>query len=153
MSTPDTSTNEQDSGYSRLEDQIRWYDRRSQTSQWWYKRVKIVEFVCGALVPLMANIHANTTAILGAVVIVLEGLQHLNQWHHNWITYRSTCEALRHEKYSFLAGSGVYDGLDQVEAKKMLTERVEALISTEHAKWTTRQEYALKKKPPKSDRA
>jgi hypothetical protein len=151
MNTPNSSTEEPDSGYPRLEAQIRWYDAKSQSAQAWYKRVKFVEFACGALVPFMATIDGYVTAVLGGVVIVLEGLQHLNQWQHNWITYRSTCEALRHEKYSYIGGSGVYDGLDQAAAKKMLVERVESLISTEHAKWTSRQEYDLKKpSKPKS---
>jgi hypothetical protein len=65
----------------------------------------------------------------------------LNQWQHNWITYRSTCEALRHEKYSYIARSGSYGDLDNESAKKTLVERVESLVSTEHAKWITRQEF------------
>lgn len=150
MSTNIAFDKEPDSGYSRLETQIRWYDAKSQRAQRLYKRVKFVEFVCGALVPLMANIHGTATAILGAIVIVLEGLQQLNQWHHNWITYRSTCEALRHEKYSYMARYGAYDGLDPVSAKKTLVERTEGLISTEHAKWTSRQEYELKKQSKKT---
>jgi hypothetical protein len=149
MNSRSSTVDEPDSGYPRLETQIRWYDSKSQSAQWWYKRVKLGEFLCGAVVPVIASINGTATAIFGAVVIVLEGLQHLNQWHHNWITYRSTCEALRHEKYSYIGRSGVYDELDDVAAKKMLVERVEALVSTEHAKWTSRQEYESKK-PSKS---
>jgi hypothetical protein len=39
------------------------------------------------------------------------------------------------------ARSASYDGMDEAQAKKALVERVEALISTEHANWKTRQEY------------
>ena len=145
MTAPGGVSEEPDSGYARLETQIRWYDAKSQSAQWWYKRIKFVQFVGGALIPIVANLHAMSTAIIGAVVIVLEGLQQLNQWQHNWITYRSTCEALRHEKYSYIASSGVYDGLDAAAARKALVERVESLISTEHSKWTSRQEYDAKK--------
>src|SRR6202041_3523224 len=105
MSTPGTTLDEPDSGYPRLELQIKWYDKKSGSAQSWYKRIKIVEFACGALVPVLARIDSTVTAILGATVLVLEGLQQLNQWHSNWITYRSTCEALRHEKYSYIGGS------------------------------------------------
>ena len=150
MNMGNAAAEEPDSGYPRLETQIGWYDAKSQRAQFLYKRVKLVEFVCGALVPLMANIHGTVTAILGAIVIVLEGLQQLNQWHHNWITYRSTCEALRHEKYSYMARSGAYDGLGPTSAKKTLVERIEGLISTEHAKWTSRQEYEPKKQTKKT---
>ncbi len=147
MNTRELNTDEPDSGYRRLEDQIAWYDNKSGSAQRWYKYTKSLEFICAAFVPILANVNGTATAIAGGVVIVLEGLQQLNQWQHNWITYRSTCEALRHEKYSFLAGAGVYDGLDAEASKKLLTERVEALISTEHAKWISRQEYDSKKSP------
>jgi Protein of unknown function (DUF4231) len=146
-------SDEPDSGYLRLEAQLRWYDSKSQSAQRWYKAIKFIEFVCAALVPFVANISGNVTALLGAVVLILETLQQLNQWHSNWITYRSTCEALRHEKYSYLGGSGPYDGLEPDQAKKMLVERVEALISTEHAKWISRQEYDQKKKHQKATKA
>jgi len=151
MTTHEAVTGDQDSGYRRLEDQIGWYDNRSASAQHMYKWTKALEFICAAFVPLLANISGIATAIVGAAVIVLEGLQQLNQWQHNWITYRSTCEALRHEKYSFLAGAGVYDGLDVGASRKLLAERVEALISTEHAKWISRQEYDSKKQSPRKN--
>lgn len=137
---------EPDSGYERLEQQIRWYDAKSGSAQRWFKRVKVSEFILSALVPVTATWNGWVTAVIGIGVVILEGLQQLNQWQHNWITYRSTCEALRHEKYTYLGRSGSYDGATDEEAKKMLVERTESLISTEHSKWISRQEYALKKK-------
>jgi hypothetical protein len=97
-------------------------------------------------VPISALLAQGwVTASIGAAAVLLEGLQQLNQWQHNWITYRSTCEALRHEKYSYLARSGSYDGIPDDRAMKTLVERVESLVSTEHAKWITRQEFDPKK--------
>ena len=104
--------------------QIQWYDRRSGQAQKFYKRLKALEITCAALVPFISQVNAVATAILGASVVVLETLQQINQWQHNWITYRSTCEALRHEKYSFLGGSGPYKDLDPTTAKQALVERV-----------------------------
>lgn len=103
-------------------------------AQAWFKWIKVLEMLLGALVPATALWNGVVTAIIGASVVLLEGLQLLNQWQHNWITYRSTCEALRHEKYVFLGRAGSYDNLSDKEAIKLLVERVEALISTEHAK-------------------
>jgi hypothetical protein len=137
-----TTNDEPNSGYQRLEQQIEWYDRKSQSAQRWYKQIKFCEFALSGLVPITALVaNGWVTALIGAGAVILEGLQQLNQWQHKWITYRSTCEALRHEKYSFLARSGSYDGLDDNQAKKVLVEHVESLVSTEHAKWITRQEY------------
>lgn len=140
--TPD----EPESGYLRLEQQIQWYDQKSGSAQRWYKRVKFCEFILSGAVPIMALIaNGWITAAIGAGAVILEGLQQLNQWQHNWITYRSTCEALRHEKYSYLARSGSYHGLENGEAFRALVERVESLISTEHSKWISRQEFDPKK--------
>src|ERR1700757_321901 len=145
-----TTNDEPNSGYLRLEQQIQWYDSKSGSAQWWFKRVKLFEFVFSGLVPITALLaNGWVTASIGAAAVLLEGLQQLNQWQHNWITYRSTCEALRHEKYSYIARSGSYDGMDDDQAFRTLVERVESLVSTEHAKWITRQEYdPTKVKPP-----
>lgn len=147
-----TTDQEPDSGYLRLEQQINWYDSKSGSAQSNYKRVKLCEFAFSGMVPITALLaNGWVTALIGAAAVLLEGLQQLNQWQHNWITYRSTCEALRHEKYSYLARSGSYDGLTDEQAKKALVERVESLVSTEHAKWITRQEFDPKKiKPDKA---
>jgi hypothetical protein len=139
-------SDEPDSGYLRLEQQIEWYDQKSGSAQRWFKRVKFCEFVLSGAVPITALIsNGGLTAAIGAGAVILEGLQQLNQWQHNWITYRSTCEALRHEKYSYLARSASYDGMNDDQAYKTLVERVESLVSTEHAKWISRQEFDPKK--------
>jgi hypothetical protein len=72
--------------------------------------------------------------VLGSLIVVLEGLQHVNQYQSNWTSYRSTSEALKHEKFLYLARAGPYS----VErAHELLAERIEGLISQEHAKWVS----------------
>jgi hypothetical protein len=73
------------------------------------------------------------TGGLAALVVLLEGAQHLYQLQEHWITYRSTAEALKHERYLYLAKAGPYSGEDR---HLQLAERLEGLISQEHAKWT-----------------
>jgi hypothetical protein len=77
------------------------------------------------------------TAILGASVAILEGLQQLGQYNNLWASYRATAEQLKHEKYLFLAKSGPYYGLNEEDALRLLAERVEERVSTEHAKWVS----------------
>ncbi len=136
----------------RLEDQIAWYDKKSMTSQRMYKRMKVGTIVAAALVPLSASFSSSfpaawfwpcVTGSLGVLIVILEGLQHLNQYQHNWTAYRSTCEALTHEKFLWLAKAGPYD--DNPKADILLAERVESLISQEHAKWVSTREQATKK--------
>lgn len=135
---------EPDSGYARLEQQIAWYDAKSGAAQRWFKRMKIAEVICAAAIPLFVPLYPILSGVLGVVVVIAETLQHLYQWQNNWVTYRATCEALRHEKYTYLGRTGPYDVADDVLAKKLLVERVEGLISTEHSKWIASQESAAK---------
>ncbi|UWR63460.1 DUF4231 domain-containing protein [Phaeobacter inhibens] len=139
---------EPNSGYERLEAQITWYDTKSQHAQKSYKRTKYFTLVATSLIPVLAISELPygqyVVAVLGALVAIFEGANHVNQWQHNWITYRSTCEALRHEKYTYIEACDPYDHDTDVERRKLLVERVESLISTEHSKWIAVQEEAAK---------
>ena len=124
-----------DPTWDRLEDQIGWYDRKSGESQRLYKRLKLLEIAVAAALPVVAAVHSPVwvTGGLAAVIVVLEGAQHLYQYQEHWIIYRSTAEALKHERYLYLAQAGPYAGDDR---HSQLAERLEGLISQEHAKWT-----------------
>ena len=139
--------------WDRLEDQVGWYDRKSASSQRMFKRLKVLQLVAAAMVPVAASVDAAVwiTGGLGALVVVVEGVQQLGQYQQNWTNYRSTCEALKHEKYLYLAGAGHYHGADS--PKPMLAERIEGLVSQEHAKWTSaREESASPDNGPPSSR-
>jgi hypothetical protein len=129
---------EPDSGYWRLEDQIRWYDRRSRHHRTVYTLAKTLQIAVAAFVPVTALLfpaEAIVPGVLGAAILVLEGVQEIGAHHRNWIKYRSTCEALRHEKHLFLALAGPYEGLGADDARRELALRVEASISEEHTHW------------------
>jgi hypothetical protein len=128
----------------RLDNEISWYDTRSNYCQKMYKGLKLAELVAAAGVPLFAGLapSAWVTGSLGAAVVVLEAVQHLSQYHSNWMSYRSTAEALKHEKYLHAAKAGPYAVSEAPDP--LLAERVEGLISQQHAKWVTQQEQ---KKP------
>ena len=134
----------------RLEDQISWYDRKSNRCQTWYKTLKLLVVGSAALIPFLAGSHAPawSTGGLGVLIAILEGVQQLNQYQHNWIAYRSTCEYLKHEKFLFLAKAGPYAKAENPTI--LLAERVESLVSQEHAKWVVTQKPA-KDSPRKAD--
>lgn len=132
---------ESDPTWYRLNDQLDWYDRKSVSNQRWYKRIQGAQLILAAAIPVISFLPGDwtkfATAIVGALVAVLAGLQQLGQFHNNWTSYRATAEQLKHEKYLFLAASGPYRNLEAAEAMKLLAERVEEQISTEHAKWVS----------------
>lgn len=129
----------------RMEDQLNWYDKKSSYNERMFRWFKSATMVVSISIPLCAAFvkYPLITGGLGASIALLEGLQQLNQYHQNWITYRSTAEALKHEKFLFLSSAGPYANADN--AKALLAERVESLVSQEHAKWTSAQEL-----PPKA---
>jgi hypothetical protein len=131
---------EPDSGYWRLEQQIRWYDDRSLKAQFTFKWLRRTQIVVAALVPTAALIFPTQAVIpglLGALILILVGFQELGAYQRNWIKYRSTCETLRHETYLYLGQTGRYQGLDEDDAHRQLVERVEAMVTDEHTQWTT----------------
>jgi hypothetical protein len=132
--------------YARLEDQIGWYDRKATSAQHTFKRIKIVEILAAALIPFLAAVsfpHDKlVTAGLGVLITILEGLLHLNQYQQLWNTYRSTCEGLKHEKFTFLGHAEPY--ASAADPRALLAERVESLVSQEHAQWSSFQQQAGK---------
>ena len=125
----------------RLNDQLDWYDKKSGDNQKRYKQIKVAQLVLAGSIPVFALVGDTwgrwITAILGASVAILEGLQQLGQYNNLWTSYRATAEQLKHEKYLFLARSGPYHGLEGQDAVRLLAERVEERVSTEHAKWVS----------------
>jgi uncharacterized metal-binding protein len=123
----------------RLEDQIDWYDRKSQWNQWWYKRLQVFQITAAASVPFLAGYVTDETAyikiivgLLGLLVAVTTSCVTLFKFQENWLEYRATSESLRHEKYLFLTKAEPYNVGD---AFQLLVERVETFISKENAKW------------------
>jgi hypothetical protein len=129
----------------RLEDQIRWYDHYSSYNRRMFKWLKTATIVAAVAIPLCAGRGerlAIISGVLGALIALIEGVQQLNQYQQNWITYRSTCEALKHEKYLYLANAGPYASAEN--PRTLLAERVESQVSQEHAKWAATQQQTAK---------
>jgi uncharacterized protein DUF4231 len=131
--------------WARLEDQIAWYDRKSQKNQRRFKQLKVCQIVTAAAIPVLAAVDGSPVWLLGglgALIVVLEGLQQLQQYQQNWTSYRSTCERLNNEKFLFIARAGSYAVAPNPEA--LLAERVESIISQEHTAWVAHREEATK---------
>jgi hypothetical protein len=131
----------------RLEDQIEWYDAKSRSNQRWFKLLKICQIVTAAAIPVAAaasGVPKWPIGAAGALIVVLEGIQQLQQYQQNWVSYRSTCERLRHEKFLYASHAGPYTG-GNPDAR--LAERVEGLVSQEHAAWAAHREDALRQSP------
>jgi hypothetical protein len=132
--------------WQRLEEQIRWYSHGARRNKRWYMRIKIVQIVSAAAIPVLAATSLPTwvAGSLGASIVVLESVQQLFQFHSNWTHYRSTSEALKHEKYLYLAHAGSYATAANPDA--LLAERIESRVSQEHSAWASEQNQPQQQK-------
>ena len=148
----------QDPIIARVEDQLNWYDKKSSKSQKQYKRIKLIEIIAAAFIPFLSALHfsdtglhfpfisssaltvviGTTTALLGVLITILEGVLQLLQYQQIWVTYRATCESLKHEKFTYIAQAGVYASATNPRA--LLAERAETIGSQENTKWTSLQQ-------------
>lgn len=124
---------------SRVDDQINWYDRKSQSAQRWFKWLRGAEIVAAAAIPLIAGFAADpfpvtlVVGILGASIAVISATISLNQFQENWTEYRTTCESLNHEKFLYLTKAEPYH---EEKPFRLFVQRVESLISKENSAWS-----------------
>jgi hypothetical protein len=123
----------------RVDEQIAWYSQKSRWNQVMYKRLRGVEIVCAAAIPLLVGMVDDqvpwlklAAGVLGVAVAVIAGLLALYKFQENWLQYRSTAESLKQEKFLFLTAAGPY-AEDQSFA--LLVQRVEYLLSRENRSW------------------
>jgi hypothetical protein len=125
----------------RLEDQISWYDAKSIEAQRSFKRLRVIEIVAAAAIPLLSGFVdpqrpgvAVSVGLLGALVAVIAGVLGLFQFERDWVQYRATCESLLREKYLFLTAAEPFDR-EPTANYRLLVRRVEAILSDENSKW------------------
>jgi hypothetical protein len=122
---------------ARLADQLAWYSAKSRAARKAFKCIKFVEIVAAAVIPFLSAQHwpyvTYVVGGLGVLITVLEGVLHLNQYQEIWTNYRNTAESLKHEKFLYQAKAGPYAGA--ADARILLAERVEALVSLENSQW------------------
>jgi Protein of unknown function (DUF4231) len=125
----------------RLQDQLDWYSAKSTQNKNLFQGLKMVTIISAALIPVLVTSQipygTHVSAGLGVLIAIIEGLQQLKQYHGNWISYRATAEALKHEQFLYLAKAGPYVAAEHPQS--MLAERVESLITQEEGKWVSTQ--------------
>jgi len=123
----------------RLAHELAWYDGKSQYNRDMYKRLKLAQLALAVLIPVLCLAGGEParwlTALAGATIALLEGVQQMNQHATLWVSYRATAEHLKHEKYLFLSAAGPFRDLSEPQRLVLLAERVEERVSSEQANW------------------
>jgi len=122
----------------RLDDQIDWFDNKSQSNQQTYKRLRLIEIVAGASIPLLAGFgHGQwylslAIGALGLVVAVIAGVMSLYRFQENWTEYRAAAETLKQERFLYLTRAFPYGSDKPFE---LLVQRVESILRHERSEW------------------
>ena len=130
--------NQQEYIEQRLDNQITWYDTKSQYNQRAYKRLRVFDIVAASAIPLLSagdrlgDYAGIVVGVLGASIAVATGVSALFKFHELWIQYRTIAETLRHHKYLFLTQSRPYH---EADAFSTLVDAVEGVISKENSSW------------------
>lgn len=124
----------------RVNDQIEWYDKKSQDAQNRYKFSQLIEICAAALIPLLSSYTANCrkmallVGILGCIITAIEGMERLFKWHEMWIEYRTTCELLKYHLNLYLTHTGPYND-DSESYENRFIRNIEDIIASENSKW------------------
>lgn len=123
--------------WRELESSFGWYDRQAGRNRLGYQILKVLAVAVGALVTVLAASDAPpvVTALGAAVVVVAEGVQQVFQFHSNWISYRTTAEALRQHALQYAAEVGPY--ADRDTRRDVLATSLQTLVSTETTGWAS----------------
>lgn len=126
---------------ARLSGLLEWYGRHARWDAWSYRGLKVVTITAAAAISVLAtaDVPALAIAALGAVVVVLEGLQQLFQFHTNAITFATAKEILKREKALYDARAGAYAPDSGRDPDRVLAERIEEVAAKDLEAWTEAQ--------------
>lgn len=127
--------------WNLLDDCIPAYNQKASSARRAYERLKLTQLTLVSAVPVLAGFQGEieallrpeltllprlALAVLGIAFIVLEFIQHQNQYQENAFEFDARHKVLEQEKFLFLAEAGPYA---EVEDKRVrLIERVGDLL-------------------------
>lgn len=119
---------------NRLEDQIEWYSRKSSLYKKLFYMIRVSEIIIAGLIPALFHwsLTIGILPLLSTVVAILAGLIAFFKFQENWISYRTTSESLKHEKYLYLTKVCPYN---EGNCFEVLVKNVENIISRENSLW------------------
>jgi hypothetical protein len=119
----------------RAEDQIHWFDFVAKLAMRRAHRLRFVQIVAAALIPVTQVMWVGffarlSAAVLGAFIVLMQGLQ--GMWHDSdhYSLYRSTAEELQRHRFLFSVGAGPYANPPSGKTTRLpLAENVDAIVS------------------------
>jgi hypothetical protein len=119
-------------------DQVSYAERKADSAQRWYRRLRLVTITGGVIIPALVGLNVAGTASegirwavfgLGLLVALAASIEGFFHYSDRWPHYRRTAELLKSEGWQFFQLSGPYaDAPDHVSAFPQFSAHVEAII-------------------------
>ncbi len=132
----------------RLDDQIKYYSKQSKKNKRKYFTSQTIIIVLGVIIPVVNVIAFSNfgnpnlvkhilliSTVFASIIGLTAALSQLNKHYETWLNFRSTLELLKREKSLYQNSAGGYFNLNEVDKKRVLVDRIEELLSSEHTKF------------------
>ena len=118
-----------------LKGQIAYFDKQSGIAKKRYQSMRVITILLAASIPIVAVFEGSVViaAVIGALIVVMESLQQLFQYHERWVGFRSAWNTLTREERLYRYGAGPYADTDDRE--QLLCERFEGIMESENLDW------------------
>jgi hypothetical protein len=135
---------------NEVDRQIRWYDSNARRTMQLHFRLRTVQIVLAATIPI-TQIPSSAigwrlaAGVFGAVIAVCQGFDAMHHYSDHYVAWRATCQQLLRERQLFAAGAGAYQGMEpsSSEALRQLATRATEIEAQEQQKWAADQMKAL----------
>jgi Protein of unknown function (DUF4231) len=137
----DPKQSEQSVTIARLNWSIQWHTLANRQAMRWYTGLKAIQISAAAAIPVLVAIGGSSSvtkgwiAGLGALIVVLEGIQQLKKYAQNGLLWGQGKEALKREYYLYQAKAYPYNQPNQANCQQLLASRIEQIVGQEVTKW------------------
>ena len=127
---------------NRLCDQINWYSQKSSYYKRWFYTARTIEIVLASVMTIIAITPVLKNSLLipffSLGIVIIASLLALYKFQELWISYRTTSESLKHEKYLFKTKTSPYN---KEGSFNLLVKNVERIISSENSLWKQKRNF------------
>jgi hypothetical protein len=135
-----------DDYHQATRNQRQWYSQKANRNQWWFRFFGIATVVLGAVVGLLPAFKLESDwpfAVLGALIVILKGMERLWLPEEKWIGYRKAAEAMQREQERFVFGLAPYHRFDDEDAVfRLFVDRCDRIKSEEQKNFWNVQEQS-----------
>ncbi|HXZ74113.1 MAG TPA: DUF4231 domain-containing protein [Streptosporangiaceae bacterium] len=119
-------------------DQVRWAEGKAESTQRWYRWLRLITITGGVVIPALVGLNVTGTASegirwtvfgLGLVVALAAAIEGFFHYGERWPHYRHLAELLKSEGWQFFQLSGQYAGAaGHADVYPLFAAHVEAIV-------------------------